>query len=230
MDRAAFERDCRDLAGVRCGAAGEAAETRGRLSRPLGGDPQAGQGSRAVGMIEKAVAPDKRLGVMRQKLHAAFRHAVMGDARDREARILAAGMGCDRPAHIDERQRRETGLGEPTMFGGGISAAEGGEVQPDMIGDPLAQLPRELGIAAGGCDRGQDLDIALPQHRAAIAGAGRDGLAVHPVCLRRERGQAKAAAFESGCRRIHLRHEMRDVVEEHGAWRRQLVRHSRSSR
>src|SRR5204863_6075993 len=127
-------------------------------------------------MIEKAVAPDKSLGVMRQKLRAAFWHAVMGDARDREARIFAAGMGCDRPAHIDERQRRETGLGEPTMFGGGISAAEGGEVQPDMIGNPFAQLPRELGIATGGCERGQALDIALPQHRAAIAGAGRDRL------------------------------------------------------
>jgi hypothetical protein len=205
---------------------GEAREALGRLRGILGGDPQSGQCPRAVRMIEKAIAPDERLGVVRQELHATFVHAAMRDARNREARIIAAAFRCNGPAHIDERQGRETGSGETAMFCGGIGAAEGGEVQTDMIVDAFAQLARQLGL--GRCC--QELDIAFAQHRAAITGAGRHRLAVDAVRLRRERRQAKAAAFQRGRGAIHVGHEMRDMVEENGAGPRQLLRHSRSSR
>jgi hypothetical protein len=119
-------------------------------------------------VIEKAVAPDERLGMVGQELHAALGHAAMSDARDHEACIFAAMRGRDRPAHIDKRQSGKSGIGETAMLGRRIGAAESGEMQSDMVGDPLAQLPRELGISR----RGQDLDIAFAQRLPVPAGTG----------------------------------------------------------
>ena len=101
-----------------------------------------------------------------------------------------------------------TGIGEAAMLCRGIGAAEGDEVQPDMIGEAFAQLRCQRSIRGGG----QDLDITAPQHRTSVAGAGWNCRSINPVGLRRERGQAEAAALQSRRSLVDGRHEMGDMA------------------
>ena len=94
------------------------------------------------------------------------------------------------------------------MLGRGIGAAERCEMQPDMTGQALVQLARQWRIGDGG----EDFDIAPSEHCAAVAGARCDGPAINPVGLGRERGQAEAAPLQGCSRRIHIRHEVGDMV------------------
>ena len=64
-------------------------------------------------------------------------------------------------------------------------------------------------------DVGQDLEIAVAQHRAAIRGSGRDAIARRiGVAVDGERGQRKAKAGECRARFVHIRDEPADMVEE----------------
>jgi len=161
-------------------------------------------------VIEIRLAPDQLFGVVREELHTSLRHNAVGDAGDREARPLLATFGRDRAAHIDERQYRETGSGQPLSFECGIGRAEGGKMEPDVTREPLGELLRERRIGCGG----EDLEITAPEHHAPVPGTRRDGIAVDAVGLGCEWGQPETATLErlGGC--VHCRHEMGDMVEK----------------
>ncbi len=163
------------------------------------------------------------LGVVGQKLYASLGHRTGGDASDRKASLLLALIGCDRSAHVDERQHREPCGSQPIMLGCCIGAAERCEMQPDMMRQTLVQLPRQRRIGDGG----EDFDIATAEHCATVAGTRRDRLAIDPVGLGGERGQAEAALLQGCSRRVHIRHEVGDMVQKHCAGLGQLTNHRR---
>src|SRR5665213_2189351 len=119
---------------------------------------------------------------------------------------------------------REGGATVPSGTGNRCAMLRNGylEVLTATSETPLsAQLRRERCLRC----RGQHFEIAVAQHRAAIAGAGRHGRAALAVGLHGERRQPKPAAFERARRRLHRRHEECGVVEKNLAGAGKLVRH-----
>ena len=76
------------------------------------------------------------------------------------------------------------------------------------------ELPGERGIQLG--HMGQDFQIAMAQHRAAIGGPrGNSVPGGIFVAMGRNRRQDKAEPFESGPRALKIGHIPTDVIQEY---------------
>ncbi len=147
---------------------------------------------------------------MGQKLNSAFGHCSGHNPSDRKAGILFAVFGRDWPPHVDQRQDGKTGVGQPAMFTGRIGAAEGGEMNADVSCNTFLELAGKRRVLGGG----EDLDIAPPEHGAAIAGAGRRRRATASVGLGGKWRKAKSATLQRFGGGGHCRHEMRDMIKK----------------
>ena len=144
-------------------------------------------------------------------LDAAFRHGAGRDAHDREACRVFAVRGAQLALQRHRLERRKSFPRKPRMIEIWRGGSKCDQVDTGVACDRRAQLSGNLGIAG----RRQAFDVAAFKHDAAIAGAGGHQRAadLDAMRLRRERGQREPEFFQRRRRVVHMRHEMRKMVE-----------------
>lgn len=220
----AVERDRHEASIIPRRPGREASETLSRFGGVSGGDPQRRQRLRAIRVIQVRRMPDQAFCMVSQELSAALGHRP-GDAGNREPRLRFAVCSANRTAHVDERQHRESGRGEPIPLSFRIGAAEGGQMDTEMAFKPRPQLPSKRRIAR----RSKDLDIAAAQHGAAVASPRRHRSAINPINLLGKGHQAEPATFERRRGRLDCWDKIRHMIEKDLAFTRQLFGHVQTS-
>jgi hypothetical protein len=122
----------------------------------------------------------------------------------------------DRPCQVDRGIRPEPLRLEARMRALSIPDAHCDEMQPRVARHRRPKPLRELRIRH--C--GQKFDVALPEHDAAVRHASGHQACRRPVLLRCQGCESEAELPERVFCRLHLRHEMSDVIEEclPGVW------------
>src|SRR5262249_20136591 len=138
------------------------------------------------------------------------------DTRHREGGGRRPGFGVHGPLEMHQRAQWKSGGAEASMRLGGIRYRERCEMHAAIARHGDVELGREW--RRGGLE--PHLDVAAREHGAAIAGASRRAVRIG---LHRTRRRCKAAARERAARRIAVRDEVADVIEENLLALRQLA-------
>ena len=146
------------------------------------------------------------------ELDAPFGHFVGGGADDLKFRDLLFRRFT---LQIHYRQRAKPMIAEPAVLAFGVRRAEAAQVHAR---DSAAS--RRAGAAHSACPlvRGEELEVAVLQHHADVRGAGGAVLRL----LRRCRRHGEAERLQRARGGAEVRHEVRDVIENQAARRREL--------